>query len=539
MVLNSWNKISYVIILIFYFSFKSVAQEVDSSLTQNNFWCTKANLSRAIDSLQIINGLSLNNLIQIQKGDSTFLNEKRWLKKEDFIETKEDLARKRWDFEYNGEIFNGFKKDTFTLIQFSGIGVNNRILYQTNSRNEFNHEKIIDEINRYKMNMVEHHESLNEIISSYLGNNYVIRISENLNSFSIPNKYTYELYQKEDFKLINNDLQKDSLMAHSWIDLFRNYSNDISWYRFIRDYDKAINSAKKILYISPNFTGFYKCFNPKINNIEDPNYSIYDLSFLNDKKEKKYNHEWFDKGLLYLNRSLETNPVNLSFLNLRSKIYAERYQYELAIQDCNKIIQIDSNYADAYKTLGDIYSSFVYYSFYEYQTKKNNNLQKSKTEIKIDAIKSYTKAIELGCNDLEDAYLLRCFLKSEIGDNVGSSLDFSKSTAISYNDMGKIKYELEDYQGALIDFSNALQLDQEGSYFYDRANAKVKVNDLRGALLDYDNAIKHDSKNYEFYINRGLLKLLIGKNKGACLDFSVAGENGLDEAYELIKKHCN
>ena len=40
------------------------------------------------------------------------------------------------------------------------------------------------------------------------------------------------------------------------------------------------------------------------------------------------------------------------------------------------------------------------------------------------------------------------------------------------------------------------------------------------------------------YTNRGLAKVLINDKTG-CADLGIAGENGLDKAYEYIRKYCN
>jgi hypothetical protein len=47
-----------------------------------------------------------------------------------------------------------------------------------------------------------------------------------------------------------------------------------------------------------------------------------------------------------------------------------------------------------------------------------------------------------------------------------------------------------------------------------------------------------DPNNVDIYYFSGLLKIKMGDKKGGCLDLKKAGELGLEEAYELIKKYC-
>jgi tetratricopeptide (TPR) repeat protein len=60
-----------------------------------------------------------------------------------------------------------------------------------------------------------------------------------------------------------------------------------------------------------------------------------------------------------------------------------------------------------------------------------------------------------------------------------------------------------------------------------------------GAIADYNKAIELDPKDADAYINRGNAKYGNGDKKGACLDWSKAGELGTALAYEIIKKFCN
>ena len=75
--------------------------------------------------------------------------------------------------------------------------------------------------------------------------------------------------------------------------------------------------------------------------------------------------------------------------------------------------------------------------------------------------------------------------------------------------------------------------------YFCRAISKEKLEDFRGALSDYTNEIEIDPKASAPYFNRGIVKLTLKDKDGACLDWSKAGELGQENAYETIKIYCN
>ena len=67
-------------------------------------------------------------------------------------------------------------------------------------------------------------------------------------------------------------------------------------------------------------------------------------------------------------------------------------------------------------------------------------------------------------------------------------------------------------------------------------NAKAKVGDFNGAINDFTKAIELDSENAEVYYSRGAAKFLLGDRTGALKDLNKAGELGYAEAYGVIRK---
>ena len=66
--------------------------------------------------------------------------------------------------------------------------------------------------------------------------------------------------------------------------------------------------------------------------------------------------------------------------------------------------------------------------------------------------------------------------------------------AFLYSSRASIKYDLEDYYGAIGDMSRAIELDKKNStYYQDRANYKFSLDDYKGTIPDLIKAIELNS----------------------------------------------
>ena len=168
------------------------------------------------------------------------------------------------------------------------------------------------------------------------------------------------------------------------------------------------------------------------------------------------------------------------------------------------------------------------------------------------------------------------YCNSQIGDNINAIMYFTKyieskkmlkevDTYLdnTYMFRGDCKMGLSDYRGALLDYKKALQLIQindldpfpSKSLIYNcMANAKISLNDFVGALadlnkalvlykgnhfsIDYNGRIEKDPEKGQSYFLRGIAKFNLLDKNGACIDWSLSGENGISEAYDKISEYC-
>jgi tetratricopeptide (TPR) repeat protein len=114
---------------------------------------------------------------------------------------------------------------------------------------------------------------------------------------------------------------------------------------------------------------------------------------------------------------------------------------------------------------------------------------------------------------------------------------FGQTTAVDSYNRGLIKKQKGDLEGAIADFSRAIELDPKYSQAYSaRGSAKLwkndpemaKVNyqryakskegDLDGAIADFNRAVELDSKNVNAYLGRGIARRQKGDLEGAIAD---------------------
>ena len=65
----------------------------------------------------------------------------------------------------------------------------------------------------------------------------------------------------------------------------------------------------------------------------------------------------------------------------------------------------------------------------------------------------------------------------------------------------------------------------------------LKLKDYQSAINSYSRAIEIDNKLPEAYFNRGITYILMKEINKGLADLSQAGEMGLYQAYNLIKKY--
>jgi tetratricopeptide (TPR) repeat protein len=146
-------------------------------------------------------------------------------------------------------------------------------------------------------------------------------------------------------------------------------------------------------------------------------------------------------------------------------------------------------------------------------------------------------------------------LKSEKGDFKGAIVDFTRAIEIEeesnkevlglyYVNRANSKRKMEDFRGSVSDFTRAIELidSKEVDLLHDTYNlrgvSKLSLKDYPGAITDFSKAIQLGDPDGESSFYRGLPKIKINQKESGCFVFSRVGELGFPQAYEAISRYC-
>lgn len=94
-----------------------------------------------------------------------------------------------------------------------------------------------------------------------------------------------------------------------------------------------------------------------------------------------------------------------------------------------------------------------------------------------------------------------------------------------------------DVELMMRDYDKVMELQPDFRFaYYNKANILCTQQDFKSAITNYNKAIDVDPDFAEAYFNRGLTYLFIGENEKGLADLSKAGELGIYQSYNLIKK---
>ena len=140
------------------------------------------------------------------------------------------------------------------------------------------------------------------------------------------------------------------------------------------------------------------------------------------------------------------------------------------------------------------------------------NKTRKKSEFNIE---DYNKMVEEDEEKDEQVYESEYRGKVQNKETEGTLLTLSDNTLLIYTEAGKT------------DVINT----------FDKAYADAKQGNINEAIQGFSSVIESNPNMAEAYYNRGLLRLLLDDSIGAIPDLSKAGELGVYQAYNIIKKN--
>ncbi|MDC1105801.1 tetratricopeptide repeat protein [Prolixibacteraceae bacterium] len=117
---------------------------------------------------------------------------------------------------------------------------------------------------------------------------------------------------------------------------------------------------------------------------------------------------------------------------------------------------------------------------------------------------------------------------------------FKTQKNILINPIEEDESNYSNYHHAIDGYEKVLDMNPKFHFaWFNLANTYIKLEDYQKAITKYDQAIKVYPAFAEAYFNRGLTKIFLKDIEGGALDLSKAGELGMIQAYNIIKRYCD
>lgn len=196
-------------------------------------------------------------------------------------------------------------------------------------------------------------------------------------------------------------------------------------------------------------------------------------------------------------------------LRIRAKLHIESQNYQAAIEDCNRLLQLTPN------------DSEVYWCRQIAWHRLGNNQE---------AIKDCNEFLKLQPNSAQ-GYSFRAALFEITGNlqralddcNQALSINNSDVNEIAYTLRGDIYVQLENYQAALQDFNQSIRLDPEDIKIYQKRGCCHRdIKNYHEAIIDFTEVIRRDRNYYKAYYGRGGVYWSLDDLESAASDFDTA-----------------
>jgi lipoprotein NlpI len=196
----------------------------------------------------------------------------------------------------------------------------------------------------------------------------------------------------------------------------------------------------------------------------------------------------FDRAIADYDRAIQLDPKYAFAYNNRGEAWRNRGDLDRAIADFNEAIRLDPRYWFAYDNRGDA--------------------RREKGDLD-SAIADFSEAIRLSPPKFRDAFAY-------------------KSRGDAWRDKGVLDRAIADYDQAIrLDPNDAFVYNSRGNAWSDKAN-------LACAIADFDQAIRLDPKDWRGYLNRGRANLYAGALPKAVADLKEASELNPKHAYAAL-----
>ncbi|GAB5525592.1 MAG: hypothetical protein Roseis2KO_34640 [Roseivirga sp.] len=282
------------------------------------------------------------------------------------------------------------------------------------------------------------------------------------------------------------------------------------------DYAVAINNRGLAKYNLSDFDGALKDYEQALA-LDSTNSSFLSNTGLVYMQKSDFNQmaSYFDKAINY-------NPSSANYFYYRGMARAQIEQYEDALSDYVKAEEMGvvSPYLSNYKGVTE-------YNLGNFEA----------------ALKDFMQAHEL--DGTNEQYLRNAADSQRELEQYEASIDtYSKiialdtTNAYGYASRAISEYDLDQLEPALQDINKAIALYNENALYFDyRAYIKSDMGDFKGAIEDFTQSLSMEEDS-NIYYKRGLAKIEIKDDPGACEDFQKAADMDDNNGKEALIKYC-
>jgi CHAT domain-containing protein/lipoprotein NlpI len=255
------------------------------------------------------------------------------------------------------------------------------------------------------------------------------------------------------------------------------------------------------------------------------------------------NHNDYQQAIEQFDRALEINPNFAEAYYLRGITHRQMDDTSKAVEDYTQALQIKPNLSEAhtsrasarsnigdYKGAVEDYTQVLQSNPFDIEAYVNRGLVETRLGNNQAAIEDCTKALRLNPN-YASAYVNRGLARSNIGDFNGALKDWTQAVenapndAQAYSNRCFVRAELGDPQGALEDCNQALQINPSFDQAYaNRGFVRSQLGDYEGAIEDCNQSLQLNPDEPETYYHRATAHYHLGNRQAADKDLKQAAE---------------
>lgn len=213
----------------------------------------------------------------------------------------------------------------------------------------------------------------------------------------------------------------------------------------------------------------------------------------------------YEQAIVEYTKALNLDPFYAEAYNNRSTAHLLMANYGEAVTDCTQALKLAPDFVAAYVNRGIAYTGLRNYE---------------------QALADYNKALELSPKNAYAFYnrgnthLWMTKYQEAITD-YSQAIALNKEFLAAYVNRGVAQTELKNYDLALADFSQAIDLNPDYVYaYYNRANAYRDLQEYKRAIADYSKVIDLNPEHRYAYDNRGDAWAALGENERASEDYT-------------------